>query len=292
MNESNGYRLQLTDEPQVVQILGAPLGNRLVAIAFAVPPDAGTVTVEYRIMGADVWLSIPGGAAAPLAGGPVLLEHYGAASLYRVTFDGLVGGVMPMLWAGVGPSRGFPAGAFEGLRALTVQPYTEANVKNGLEYYVRAVWNLADPILAGTTRKLFFRTGVKPVIVKLRDFHYVAEQMTVRLYSGPTGVAGGTPLTIHNYNLINPVPTSILDARKNVTTTTDGTEIDGGDPEHMFGAQPAGQRSQLAIPEGRERIIPANATFIVAISNTGSGNALAQYFLDWYEGTPDLPLPA
>ena len=174
---------------------------------------------------------------------------------------------------------------------MTVQPYTEANVKNGLEYYVRAVWNLADQILAGTTRKLYFRTGAKPIIVKLRDFHYVAEQMVIRLYAGPTGVVGGTPLTVHNYNTVNPVPTSILDARKNVTTTTDGVEIDGGDPDHMFGAQASGQRSQLAIPEGRERIIPANAEFIVAISNTGSGSALAQYFLDWYEGTPDLPIP-
>jgi len=36
--------------------------------------------------------------------------------------------------------------------------------------------------------------------------------------------------------------------------------------------------------------LPANAEFIVAITNTGSGAARAQYFLDYYQGGTDLPI--
>jgi hypothetical protein len=189
---------------------------------------------------------------------------------------------------------GMPAGLFEGSRAITVQPYTEANVKNGVEYYLRAAWPESDPIATGTTRKLYFQTGAKKVIVKLRDLHYVGEELAIRLYANPVGVSGGTALAIHNFNNVNPVATSVIDARKNVTTVSDGVEIDGGDPEYLYGASSASQRSQLAIPVGRERIIPANSGFIVAITNTASGGGAAaarvQYFLDWFEGEPDLPL--
>jgi hypothetical protein len=40
------------------------------------------------------------------------------------------------------------------------------------------------------------------------------------------------------------------------------------------------------------RILPANTEFAVVITNTGAGNARVQYFLDFYEGEPDLPLRA
>lgn len=284
------FPLNLGAAPQLLSIKGAEPGLHQLVLSYGINPSGGTVSVEHRLVGDDQWRPVEYATDIP-ATNDVALLVYGSIAQLRVTFSGIVGGANAELWRALIPAEGFPPGAFTGQRALTVQPYTEANVKNGLEYYVRAVWNAADPILPGTTRKLFFQTGVKPVIVKLRDFHYVAEQMTLRLYAGPTGVTGGTALEIHNYNSINPVPTTIVAAMKNVATVSDGVEFDGGDPEHMFGAGATGQRSQISIPEGRERIVPPNSTFIVAISNTGTGNALAQYFLDWYEGTPDLPIP-
>lgn len=174
-----------------------------------------------------------------------------------------------------------------GVGAFVVQPYTEANVKNGLQFYLRASWPLADQIAQGTTRKLWFKTGSKPVIVKLRDFQFLAEELTITLSRGPTGVTGGTAIAISNYNGINPVATTVQ-AKKGVTTTADGATM--GVPEYFFGGATTPQRSATSVPQGRERILPPNTEFIVAIANTGASAARAEYFLDWYEGAPDLPI--
>ncbi|MNX97911.1 hypothetical protein D3C86_1302940 [compost metagenome] len=114
--------------------------------------------------------------------------------------------------------------------------------------------------------------------------------MKIELFIGPTGVTGGTDLIVHNYNGVSPVATTVA-AKKNVTTTTNGTQFDHGDPEHFFGGANDPQRQNVdSIPLGRERVLPANSEFLVVITNTGTGNARAQYFLDFYEGTTDLPL--
>lgn len=284
------FPLVLADGVQPVVLPGELLGQQGFMLAASTPPGAGVVHVEYRRPNSSEWLTPSGGAAAPLTA-PVALSFFDLVAEYRLTLSGVVGGANLSLWVATTQGEGFPAGAFTGSRALTVQPYTEANVKNGLEYYLRAVWPIGDEIPAGQTRKMYFLTGDKIVIVKSRELLYVAEQLTLRLFRSPTGVSGGTPLNIHNFNNVNPVPTTLQTVLKNVTTVADGVEFDGGNADHFFGETGVGQRSQHAIPEGRERIIPPNTGFIVAIANTGSGSARVQYRLEWYEGTPDLPLP-
>lgn len=182
-----------------------------------------------------------------------------------------------------------PPDAWRGLRAITTQPYTEANVKNGVQYSLRAAWPLTDQIANGTSRLIWFKTGAKPVLVKLRDMQYIAEELELQLYSGPTGVTGGTTLTISNYNGVAPVATTVQ-AKKNVSVTSRGTEFGGNDPEYFFGSAGNPQRAPNSIPQGRERVLPANTEFIVAITNTGTSAARVQYYLDWYEGASDLPI--
>jgi hypothetical protein len=278
--------LELINTPQVIPIVGGVGGFNRIAVVFATPPSAGTVTIEYRNLGGGPWVPLAKAIDLPVTSGYVNVRLDGQVAALRVTFAGLVGGAGAALWSG---SEALPAGVANGNAALIVQPYTEANVKNGLQYYVRANWPLTDTIASGETVKLHFQTGAKPVIVKLRDFSYVAEEIIIRLFVGPTGVAGGEPLVIHNYNSLNGVPSTCA-AAKNVTTVTDGVELDGDDPETLFGAGVAPQRTSAAIPVGRERILPPLTFFIVSITNSGAGAARAQYFLDWFEGTPDLPL--
>lgn len=281
------YPLNLVDGQQIVPLPGGPLEPLQIVLACAAYPGAGTVTVEIEPAGSGgVWLPLYRSVGLPLQS-PVILNGYGGGRM-RVTLAGIVGGSDLMAWIAKGVGQGFPDGAFVGLRALTVQPYTEANVKNGVQYYARAAWPLADPILAGTTRKLHFTTGAKPVLVKLREFQYIAEEIRIRLFRSPTGVSGGTQLTVHNYNGVSPVPTTVA-GFKNVTTVTDGVEFDGNDEEFLFGSQSAPQRVAGSIPTGRERVLPMNASFLVSIQNTGSGDARCSYFLDWYEGGTDLP---
>lgn len=217
----------------------------------------------------------------------------GPASRVKIDLTGVTGYTTyrVIIWRTNDPLDMTPDGAFSGLRAIITQPYTEANVKNGLQFYARAVWPIGDEIATLTSRKLWFRTNAKPVIVKLREFQYIAEELKIQLFIGPTGVTGGTNLTIHNYNGVGAVATTVQ-AKKNVTITSNGTEFDAGDPEHFFGSTTQPQRSVAVALQGRERIIAANTEFAIVITNTGTGSARVQYLLDFYEGGTDLPIKA
>lgn len=215
----------------------------------------------------------------------------GPASRIKINLTGVTGFTTyrVIIWRTNDPLDMTPDGAFSGLRAIITQPYTEANVKNGLQYNLRATWPLTDTIAAGATRKLWFKTNAKPVIIKLREVQFVAEELVLRLFRGPTTVTLGTDLAIHGYNAVSQVATTVQ-AKKNVTTVADGTEFDAADPEVFFGSANAPQRGVAFALQGRERILPANTEFIVSVTNTGTGVARVQYFLDWYEGGADLPI--
>lgn len=176
-----------------------------------------------------------------------------------------------------------------GRRAVTIAGYPEQNVKNGLQYYTRIVYPKADSISAGQSRSIVFQTGDKKVLVKVRIVHYSAEEVELELFSNPTfDDQTGTLLTPDNYNGVNPVATTVQ-IYKDPLVSVDGTALDNSDPEHYFGSNASAQRNGTSIPEGRERVLPPNNTYHVKLTNTGSGAARVQYFLDWYEGEPDLP---
>lgn len=176
-----------------------------------------------------------------------------------------------------------------GRRAVTIAGYPEQNVKNGLQYYTRINYPLLDPIAAGQSKSIIFKTTSKKVLVKVRIVHYSAEEVKLELFSNPTfDDQTGISLTPDNYNGINPVATTV-EVYKDSTVSADGVPLDNSDPEHYFGSNANAQRNGNSIPEGRERVLPIESTYHVKITNTGTGNARLQYFLDWYEGEPDLP---
>lgn len=280
-------KLNLGNAPQVMPLAGGMFGAQQLVLTFGVLPSGGTVTIEVMPVGGTQWLAIKKSINLPVSGAPYFIRSAGWINQVRVTFNGVVGGSDAWLWA---EQVELPPGLFEGFAAITTQPYTEANVKNGVQFNLRAAWPLTDVIATGTSRKLWFQTTSKPVIVKLREFQYLAEEMRIELFSGPSAPTGGTNLAIHNYNGVNPVATTVA-AKKNVTIANNGTAFDTSDPEYFFGGANDPQRQAASsIPVGRERILPSNSTFAVVITNTGGGNARAQYFLDWYEGGTDLPL--
>lgn len=176
-----------------------------------------------------------------------------------------------------------------GERAVTVAGYPEQNVKNGLQYYTRIVYPLLNPIGAGESKSIIFKTTSKKVLVKVRIVHYAAEEVKLELFSSPTfDDQTGVQLTPDNYNGVNPI-TPTVQVYKDSTVSVDGSPLDNSDPEHYFGSNANAQRNGNSIPEGRERVLPVDSLYHVKITNTGSGNARVQYFLDWYEGEPDLP---
>lgn len=177
----------------------------------------------------------------------------------------------------------------DGNKAVTMQPYTELNIKRGSQFYARVAYPIGSEIAAAGTVKLYFETGSKTVLIKDRMFHYIGEEFELNIYGSPTGVTGGTAITISNWNLKTPQATTIVSALKGVTTTTDGTLVQ--DPEYFFGASATGQRTPDAIPEGYERAIPPNSEFLVTIQNTSASTARVQYGLSWYEGPISTEIP-
>ena len=273
------------------ELPGAIPGYYQIVLSFVTRPSAGRLALFTRVGVDDDWIPVEDAQNIDLTSNRVAVA-FGAIQALRFVLSGVVGGATLTAWvsaSGAWPGVGFPEGSFTGLRALTVQNYAEANVKRGLQYNLRAAWPLGDEIPAAGVRKIWFKTTAKSVLVKLRELQFVAEELKLQLFRAPTGVTAGTDLSIHNYNGVSPVTTTVL-AKKNVTTVTNGTEFDAGDPEYVMGSAVAPQRGVSTALQGRERVLPANTEFLVVITNTGTSPARVQYFLDWYEGASDLPV--
>lgn len=193
-----------------------------------------------------------------------------------------------------------PIGLYRGERAQTVAFYPEQNVKNGLQFYIRKSFPNADagrglsPISSGQSVFMTIATTTKTVLAKSRIVNCIGEEFSIEVFDSPVITQGneGDLMTVRNYNRENPQPTTV-EFRKNVVVSSgdEGVPFDD-EPEYYFGAQATGQRVSNSIPEGRERVLEKNKTYLIKITNTGSGDGRLGYFLDWYEGDPDLPRPA
>lgn len=283
---TNIYPVNTALTDQTILLPGARGGSLKCFLSFGAIPSAGAATVQYRPPGVIDWQPLAHVTDYALTGQFVSFRIDGPVAQIRILFDGLdVEGPAILLvdWSVI------PIDAFSGLAAIITQPYAEANVKNGLEYYFRVSWPLADPIPINETRYIFIEVGDKPVIAKLRGMQYSAEELQLTISTGAV-VTGGTPIIPSNWNRRLPTaPASTVTVTKDPTVTDPGTPFNES-PEYFFGASNAPQRNPNSIPQGRERILPENTSYLVAIENTGVGSARVEYFLDWYEGVPDLPL--
>lgn len=261
--------------------------------------DSGLATIQYYNAGG---VEITPTGVATISVSPTLTgENFKTiypSALGQWSFDGPCGRLRVSLtgtnavtarvviWRGDDARSGIPDGAFSGLRAMTSQSYTEANVKYGLQFYLQ--YNLPQLPATTGTHKVLFTTGAKQVLIKGREMYGIGETFSIQVYKQPVAPSpGGTLLTIQNFNDVGPAVTTVT-IRGGVTTTSDGTAW--GDPQRLFGQSAAGQRAGSGLAPGGDRILKANSTYLVIFRNTGSGTADIDYFLTWYEGGTDLPL--
>lgn len=187
-----------------------------------------------------------------------------------------------------------PLGLYSGDRAETVQFYIEANIKKGLQFYIRKSYPLTDsgrglgPIPSGQSRYITLKTTTKTVLFKTRIVSYLGEEFSIELFKSPTVSVAGQQMTVRNYNGVNPQPTTVEIYKD--ATFTGGVPLDD-EPEYYYGSTATGQRVGSSIPEGRERVLEKQTLFGIKITNTGSGDGRFTYFGDWFEGEPDLPRP-
>lgn len=173
--------------------------------------------------------------------------------------------------------------AFRGLRALVTQSYTEANVKNGLQYEASG-YNAA--VAAGASFDIEFNTTTKRVVIKDRQVAFTGAGVTINVYEAPT-TSAGTAGTVYNLNRVNPVATTV-NYKTAPTVTVSGTQI--GATSYGLGGTGVSQTevSSFAAP-GVERVLKPSTKYLLRITNNDAAAQKIAAYITWYEGTSDLP---
>lgn len=179
-----------------------------------------------------------------------------------------------------------PEGIFTGLRAITSQSYTEANVKNGLQFeFGTQVTTLA----AGANLDIVFLVAAKPIIIKDRIISFSGAGVTAVLYETPTVSNYGDAGFIANLSRISPKTTTIS-IWQNPTILAAGTQISA--PNATVGSTAQGQSViSTDLTKGAERVLKPSTYYLLRVTNNDSASCKVSVYTTWYEGTPDLPLP-
>lgn len=173
--------------------------------------------------------------------------------------------------------------AFRGLRALVTQSYTEANVKNGLQFEASG-YNAA--VAAGANFDVEFQTGAKLVIIKDRQVAFTGAGITINVYEAPT-TSAGTAGTVYNLNRRNPVTAT---ASYKVAPTVTATGIQVGATVYGLGGSGVGPSVVSAfVTTGVERVLKPSTKYLLRITNNDAAAQRIAAYITWYEGTPDLP---
>lgn len=183
----------------------------------------------------------------------------------------------------IGDSTGMPNGLYSGTRAITVQSYTEANAKNGVEHEGSTL--LLD--VAGlASNDTIFLTGALPVSMKQRTISYSGIGISSFIYEAPT-YTGGSSVPYQNASAINPAE-GLSEIIAGSTVTDDGDLVFA--PNHLLGSSSQqGKGALFAIP-GSEKLLQPNTAYLLRITSLDAQTQNISSFLSWYEGELDLPL--
>jgi hypothetical protein len=169
----------------------------------------------------------------------------------------------------------------QGVGAVTMQTYTEVNIKRGVQYEASGVFTIP----AGESVDLVYIAGSTPVILKGREVFFTGEQITFEVFKNPT-YTGGTSIPVYNLTQINPVAakSSLLGG---ATVTDAGTKILAD--RVLLGSTSVGNRtSPTESVEGLEHVFEANTTYLERITNNNGDDAKVSIYLTWYEGDLDF----
>lgn len=177
-----------------------------------------------------------------------------------------------------------PEGLYEGMRAITVQSYVEANSKLGTQHEGST---LLIGVPAGADNNTIFLTGDKPVALKGRVVSYTGNGVSTFIYEAPT-YSGGTEADYQNATRINPVvgESQII---VGATITSDGTLAFA--PEHLIGNQSNQGKGVTGTVVGREKILKPNTAYLLRLTSLDTQPQDITSLLTWYEGELDLPRP-
>ena len=165
---------------------------------------------------------------------------------------------------------------YTGVLAVTTQSFTEANVKNGVQYYISESFDIPQ----STFKYIKFATGAKDTIVKLRIVA-TSGGLEYLVFRSPTITpATGVPFDIFNLNDIDPKPVEMT-ISEDPTVTDEGDRWDVVTAFNQQGNQSGGGVFQSS---GIERILKPSTDYLVKFTNTDNATIQVQYTVSWYEG--------
>lgn len=175
-----------------------------------------------------------------------------------------------------------PTGIASGDRAMTVQSYTEANSKRGVQHEGSTL--LAMP--GDGVNDTIFLTGSLPVAMKGRTINFNGVGVKGEIYTGVT-YTGGTPAVYQNASDINPVP-GLSQIIVGATVTDPGTLAFA--PVYAFDNSSVVGRGGAVILLGGEKLLKPNTAYLFRLTSLDTQPQSVSSFLTWYEGGLDLPL--
>lgn len=278
---TTSHQLQAVDGPQIIPVTDGSIRSYAVAMLFAEAPSAGTVTVEVQAIGSMTWLPVTRGVDVDVTGGHVDLSFDGAIRFIRVTFSGLVGGLVPILWVSSQDVAIPPLTMTSSSDRMLV----EAGLAGSTEFAMRGKLffgsDLAS-VASGAFRYYSFTSHpTKLTAVYVRNVEVSEFEWDVDTIIGAT-YTPGAPITMNNARLGFPNPAgSILTAgATNVLGGTVGQQnmIPGG--KNLTGGA-AGQGAGVII-------YPPGFDAIVRVKNLGNAPARAQIFVVLAEFDADM----
>lgn len=190
---TTSHKLQAVNGPQIIPVIDGSIRSYAVALSFNVAPSAGTVTVEVQAIGSSTWDAVNLAQNVDVTSGNAFFSFDGAIRFVRVTFAGLVGGQIPILWVS---SQAVLIPIFDLLTDKGNGPVRRLRVDQGQTgFFGRRMWALsyefatANPIAA---TPLVFKLVI-PVNFIIHAHFLSVDQggLTLRTYQASQGVEGG-----------------------------------------------------------------------------------------------------
>lgn len=175
-----------------------------------------------------------------------------------------------------------PTGVASGDRALTVQFYTEANIKRGLQHEGSTIVTIPG----NGNNDTIFLTGSKPVALKGRVINFDGVGVVGEIYAEPT-YTGGTPAVYQNASHINPVAG---ESQIIVGATITDIGVLAFAPVPAFGNSSTVGKGGLQPVLGDEKNLKPNTAYLLRLRSLDPQPQQVSSQLSWYEGQLDLPL--
>lgn len=278
---TTSHQLQAIDGPQIIPVTDGSIRSYAVALSFGVAPSAGTVTVEVQAIGSMTWVPVTRGVDVDITTGQAAFTFDGAVRLVRVTFTGLVGGVMPILWIS---SQSALIPMFDLLTDGGNGPNRRLRVDTGeTGFFARRQWRLSYEFLTLDATPIVLRVTM-PVnfIIHLQALSIDTGGVALRAYRTGQGTPGGTfdtPVAMYSVNFMDEFPVYAFAG----TVDTGGTFTPSAPAVETIRVRTSGataQQTTVSASQTGERGLAADVYYLVLSKLSGvSGNSTGVYAL-------------